>query len=198
MTCGPSGPPSPCLLGLSWPPVKRRRSAGRPSWQQLWNVLCWSTSSTTIRSRMVSAYSARPGGDQETPSTGRSRTRRSPTSKLLVPPRRPGSIHSSRCTRWRRAQQQHGKTPQSPGRPHRARLVPRHAGPLQGQNDDGACSVAWVKSSDFCPGMFDGINPNSTSYRWKTERALKSSTARQEKYALARRHDTADASTPCE
>ena len=23
-------------VGLSWPPVKRRRSAGRPSWQQLW------------------------------------------------------------------------------------------------------------------------------------------------------------------
>ena len=42
---------------------------------------------------MVSFCSAVPGGDQEKPSTDRSRTRRSPTSKLLVPPRPPRPPH---------------------------------------------------------------------------------------------------------
>ena len=46
-------------------------------------------SSTTMSSRMVSACSGRSGGDQEKPSTGRSHTRRSPVSKLIVPPRPP-------------------------------------------------------------------------------------------------------------
>ena len=44
--------------------------------------------------RVVSAYSGRSGGDQEKPSTGRSHTGRSPTSKLLVPPRPPWPPHT--------------------------------------------------------------------------------------------------------
>ena len=75
MKCGPERAAVALSVGLSWPPHKRRPSAGRPSW-----VL-----------RMVSAYSGRPGGNQETPSAARSVTRRLPTSALQPrwPPRPP-------------------------------------------------------------------------------------------------------------
>ena len=55
-------------VGLSWPPVKRQRSAGRPSWQHLWEH--------ALQERIlhhhelphgVSAYTGQAGGDQERP-----------------------------------------------------------------------------------------------------------------------------------
>ena len=70
-------------VGLSWPPDRRRRSAGRPSWRQHWER------AATVIFRVVSAYSGRGGGDQERSSPDRSHTRRSPTSALPVPPRPP-------------------------------------------------------------------------------------------------------------
>ena len=121
--------------------------ADAPAGSSSGNVLFRSTSSTTMSFRVVSAYSSRVGGNQETPSLDRSHTRRS--HRLCQ--------HSiSRPTRPRRAHQQHGKTPQSPGRPHRARLVPRHVGPVEDRTTGGACSGACAKSSACVLGCSTG------------------------------------------
>ena len=61
------------------------------------NALFKTTSSSTTSSHTASACSARPGGDQEKRSTGRSHTRSSPTSRLPVPPQPrqpPQPLHS--------------------------------------------------------------------------------------------------------
>ena len=86
-------------------------------------VLFRSTSSTTMSSRMVSAYSGRAGGNP-----GDTIDPRPLTHEEIAHVSTPcaASGHPSHCTRRRRAQRQRGKAPQDPRRPHRARLVPRH------------------------------------------------------------------------
>ena len=130
MTCGPRGPPSPCLL------VTRKAVGGppnAPAGSSCGNVLFRSTSSTTMSSRMVSACSARPGGDHEKPSTGRSHTWRSLTPTLLVPHQ---PLHSLKTS----LSYQHGKTPQNPD-PIVRRLVPRHVGPVEDTTAMGHAAV---------------------------------------------------------
>ena len=51
-------------VGLSWPPLKRQRSAGRPSFQQRGSLLCSSTSYNFTSSQTVHISPARLGGVQ--------------------------------------------------------------------------------------------------------------------------------------
>ena len=133
-------------VGLSWPPAKRRSSCG--------NVLFRSTSSTTVSSRMVSAYSGRAGGNQETSSPDRSLTRRSPTSALPVPLRPPHPLqplHSLK-TGAAAARQNAAKSTSTPSCPTGSSACWTSGG----HNGGGACSGAWVRSSDFAPGCSTG------------------------------------------
>ena len=88
-TCAPSGPPSCCLLVSIGHHTSGGGPPDAPAGSSTGNVLSRSTSSTTMSSRMVSAYSGQAGGDQETPSPDRSHTRRLSTPALPVPPRPP-------------------------------------------------------------------------------------------------------------
>ena len=110
---------------------------------------------------MVSAYSALPGGDQEKPSTGRSRTRRWPTSKLLVPPRplHPLQPLHSLKTSSEAAQQNAAKSSSTPSFATGSSTCRTS----RRQNGDGACSDAWVRSSACAPGCSTRFSP----YRWK-------------------------------
>ena len=110
-------------VGQCWPPDKRRRSARRPSGQQLCELALQEPSSTTVSSRMVSAHSGSAGGHQETPSPDRP-TRGDRPRQHSGRPGRP-----SRCTRRRRAQRQRHEAPQNPCGPHRAR--PGRDGPVE-------------------------------------------------------------------
>ena len=125
------------------------------------DVLFWSTSSTTVGSRMVSAHSAQPGGDQENPSTGRSRTRRSPTSKLFLPPRPPlppQPLHSLK-TSPAAARQNAAKSRSTPS----CATGSSTCWTCGRENGDGACSVACVRCNDFAPGCLTGstLTPRS-------------------------------------
>ena len=138
------------------------------------NELCRSTSFTTVSSRMVSAYSGLVATRR--PSLDRSHTKRSPTVRrgaaALVEDEPSGSgtkrrkIHVDPIVRdWF--------------------FDMSHQWETQRRWDKQYC-LAEVQR--LCPGMCGAINPNTFSL--ETERAT-SSTARQEKSAVTRRHDTA-------
>ena len=109
-------------------------------------MLSRSTSSTTMSSGTVSAYSGRSGGDQEKPSTGRSHTRRSPTSALLVPPLH--SLKTSPAAAVRSAARSTSTPPCATGS-STCWTIGRH-------NDDGACSSACARSSACALGCSTG------------------------------------------
>ena len=100
-------------------------------------------SSTTMSSRMVSACSGRSGGDQEKPSTGRSHTRRSPVSKLIVPPRPPPSTPAVALVE--------DEPSNSTAKRRKVQVDP--------------IVRNWFLER-LCPVLFDGVNQN-TPYRWK-------------------------------
>ena len=131
-------------VGLSWPLHKRRLSADAPAGSSCGNVLCMSTSSTTMSFRMVSACSGQAGGNRETPSSDRSPARRSPSS----PPCRSGTkrrkIQVDPIVRdWFLDISYQWKTQRRWG-----------------------MSQCLCEVQRLCPRMFDGINPN-IPYRWE-------------------------------
>ena len=114
---------------------------------------CRSTSSTTMISCMVSAYSGRVGGNHETPSLDRSHTRRLATPALPVLPSPPHPLQRQR---------------------HEAPQI--HADPIvrdwfldkpdQWRSERRRATQRYLSEVQrLCPEMFDGINPN-TPYRW--------------------------------
>ena len=144
----------------------RNRSVGAAC-NSTGNVLCRVTSSTTMTSRMVSAYSGQAGGDQERPSPDSSHTRRSPTSK----------------------------TPQSPRRLHRARLVPRHVPPV-GESAAMGRAAVFVRNPALVPRDVRRGQPEH-SVPLETERAT-SSAARQGNSAVHPQTRRGSASASCE
>ena len=153
-TCGSSGPPSPCLLAwVGHQTGTRRRPAAGPADSSSGNAPCRSTSWTTTSSRRASACSARPVGDQEKPSTGRSRTRSWPTSKLFVPPQPQHSLKTSRSaarSSWIPSPATGSSTCWTSGRE-------------SGRWDMRRCMC---EVQHMCPGVFEGTDKN-TPYRWK-------------------------------
>ena len=150
MTCGPCGPP---LTGM------RNRSVG-PACSSAGNVLCRSTSSTTMSFRMVSASSGWAGGDQDRPSSD-SHTRRSPTSALPVPPRQPRPLHSLK-TSLAAARQNATKVHVDPIVSDWFLVVP-HQWKTERRWDMQHCLTGVWR---LRPGMFGGISAN-TLYRCK-------------------------------
>ena len=140
-------------VGLSWPPDRRRRSAGRPpAGSSSGNLLCRSTSSTAMRSRMASAYCVRADGNQERPSARPVSHEdiahvSTPCAALAAPAAALVEDKTSGSGT---------KRLKNPRRPHRARLG--------GQNGDGAAVL--VRGLALVPRDVDGINPN-TAYRQK-------------------------------
>ena len=138
-----------------------------------------------MSSHMVFACSA-SGGDQEKPSTSRSHTRRSPTSRLLVPPQPPRPSHP--------LQPLHSlKTSPAAARQNAARSM---STPSCGTGS----STCWTSGKRKRDGARSGACARSSGCRGdqpehflplETERTT-SSTARQEKSVLTRRHDTAE------
>ena len=157
-------------VGLSWPPDRHAKPRGRPSGggppeapasSSTGNALFRTTSSSTTSSDTASACSARPGGDQEKPSTGRSHTRNSPTPRLTVPRQPlqpPHSLKTSPAAVVRSAA--------------RSTSTPALATGSSTCWTSGGRERRWdmqrclCEVQRLCPGMFDGINPN-TPYRWK-------------------------------
>ena len=100
---------------------------------------------------------------------------------------RPG--RPSCCTRRRRAQRQWYEMPQNPRQPHRARLVPRHDGPVE---DRTAMEHAAVHVRSPAPVPRD-VRRDQPEHPVPLEMERATSTAaRQEECALTRRHDTAE------
>ena len=132
----------------------------------------------------VSAFSGRAGGEQETPSPDRSHTRRSPSALPVPPwppwpPQPPQPLQSSKTSPAAAAR----------GRPHRARLVPRHAGPVEDTTTMEHAAVL-VRSPAPVPRDVRRDQPEH-SPPLETERTTRS-TARQENSAVTVRRDTAE------
>ena len=96
--------------------------------------------------RMVSACSARSGGDQEKPSTGRSHTRSSPTPRLPVPRQPPQPLHSLKTSPA--AVHRSGARSTSTPLPATGSSTCWTSGR---QNDDGTCGGACARSSGCAP-----------------------------------------------
>ena len=161
MTCGPSGPPSPCLLVCVGHHSGGGSPPDAPAGSSCGNVFSRSTSSTTVRSRMVSAYNGLTGGAQEVPSpAAQSRGDRPYQRSSPAAPATPAAAlvedEPSSSTAKRR-------------KVHVDPIVRdwflRRDGPVEGTTAmDHAAVLCEVRC--LCPRMFDGINQN-TPYRWK-------------------------------
>ena len=103
---------------------------------------------------MVSACSARPGGDQEKPSAGRSHTRSSPTPRLPVPPQPrqpPQPLHSLKTSP--------AAVGRSAARSTSTRSLATGSSTCWtsgGESGDGTCSGACARSSVCAPGCSTG------------------------------------------
>ena len=182
MTCGSSGPAIALSVGLSWPPDRRRRSADAPAGSSSGNVLFRSTSSTTTSSRMLSAYSGRSGGNQQTPSLDRSHTRRSPAPALPVPPQAAPAAPSTPA-----AALVEDEPSSSTAKRRKVQVDPIMRDWLLGmtrQNGDGAYLGAWVRSSACALGCSTGINQRKRS-------APRAAPLGRKTFAVTRRRDTA-------
>ena len=146
MTCGPSGPPSPCL----W-------SRGRPSWQQLWeralqeHIFHHHELPRGVRLQLPSWW--QPGDAITRPLTHEEIA--SPMPALHFPP------HSSK-TSPSAARQNAAKSRSTPS----CATGSSTCWTSGGQNDRGGMQRCLCEVQRLCPGMFDGIHPN-TPYRWK-------------------------------
>ena len=167
-------------MGLSWSPVKRRRSRGRPSRQQLWedalqeHILHHHEPPRGVRLQRLDWW-------QQGSAIARSLTHEeiAHTSAHCAPspPPTPAAAlvedePSSSAAKRRKVQ----VDPFVP---------PRHVLPLEDRRAMGHTAVGEVPR--LCPGLFDGINPN-IPYRWKRSAPRAAPLGRK---SLTRRHDTA-------
>ena len=119
-------------VGLSWPPVMRRRSVGRPSWQQLWeralqdHILEHHELPHGVRLQRSAWW--RPGEAIDRPLTHEelAHTKTPCAAAALVEDEPSGSASKRR------------KIHVDPDRP---RLVPRHAGPVEERAAMGHAAV---------------------------------------------------------
>ena len=127
-------------VGLGWPPVKRRRSAGRPSWQQLWE--------RALQDHILEHHELPRSVrlQREKPSTGRSHTRSSLTHRLPV--QLLHSLKTSPAAVGRSAARSRSTRPPVTGS--------STCWTSGGQNGDGACSGACAWSSGCAPGCSTG------------------------------------------
>ena len=165
------------FVGLSWAPHKRRRSAGRPSWQLLWGTC-------SSEAPLPPSCSSRTGWQNRRRHRPPLHSRRSLTA-ALQPPRPPRPPR--RCIRRRRAQRQRHEAPQNPRGPHRAQLVLRRCWTSGGQIGDGTCSSACARSGACALGCSTGSTRTPRTAGQRTS----SSATRQEDFAVTRRRDTA-------
>ena len=134
-------------LSVGLTPDRRRRTAGRPSWQQLWE--------RALQEHILhhhAAYSGRTGGAQEAPSPACSHMRKSLTSALLVllpHPLRP--LHSLK-TSPAAARQNAAKSTSIPSCATGSSTCPATGR----QNGTGAYRSAWVRSGACVPGCSTG------------------------------------------
>ena len=141
-----------------------RDHADAPASSGSGKVLCRSTSSTTMSSWLVSAYSGWAGGDQERPSPNWSHTRRSPTSAPpvpLQPPRPPQPLHSLKTSP---AALEAAKSTSTP---------PCATGSSTcwtsgGLHGDGACSGAYARSSGNSPYCWKRTEPRAARFGRKS------------------------------
>ena len=152
------------------------------------NVLFRSTSSTTMSSPMLSAYSGRVGGNQETPSFDRSHTRRSPIPARPVPPQTPRP-HQTLKTSPAAALQNATKSRSTPSCATGSSTFWTSGG----QKAVGHAAVL-VRVPALVPWDVRRDQPEH-SLPLETERTSRS-TARQEDLAVTRRHDTAERAHP--
>ena len=164
----------------------RQATAVRRTGSSSGNVLCRSTSSTTVSCRMVSACSVWGGGDQDVPSPDRSHTRRSPIPALIVPLSHPLQLLHSLKTGSAVTLQNAAKSRSTPS----CATGSSTCSATGRQNGNGACRSALVRWSACVPARSTG-STRTLRTAVETERA-KSSTARQEDPAGTRRHDTAE------
>ena len=116
---------------------------------------------------MVSSCSARPGGDQEKPSIGRSRTRRPPTSKTpratLAAPAAPTTPAAALVE---------DEPSSSTAKRRKVHVDPIVRDWFLDMSHQWKTQRRWSMQQCLCEvqrrclGMFDGINPN-TPHRWK-------------------------------
>ena len=159
-------------VGLSWPPVKRQRSAGRRSWQQL--------SERALHKHILHHHELLYGVPLT--AAGLVATRRDHRSTVYRgdrrhqrswPPQPPQPLHSLKTSPVAARQNSAKSTPTS-----ECATGSSTCSTSGGQNGDGACSGACARSSGSAPGCL-------------TRSARTSSAARQEDFATTRRHDTA-------
>ena len=171
-------------VGLSWPPDRyTKQTRGRPSWQQLWERAL----STTTSFRMVTACSARFGGDQEKPSTGRSHEELAHTKTPRAATAAPATPAAALVEDGPSGSASKRRKVLSLRRPRRSRLVPRHAGPVEERAAVGH-AVVLVRGPASVPRDVRRDQPEH-SLPLEAERAT-SRDARQENFAVARRHDS--------
>ena len=134
-------------VGLSWPPDRYTKTPrGRPTWQQLWE--------RALQEHIMNHHDLPQGirlqrpGRQTKPSTGRSYTRSSPTSRRLVPPRPPRPLKTSPAAVHRSA----ARSTSTPS-PATGSLTCWTSGRPSG---DGTCGGACARSSACAPGCSTG------------------------------------------
>ena len=165
-------------VGLSWPPRRRRRSAGRFSWQHLWeralqeHILNHHELPQGIRLQRPALW--RPGETIDRPRTHEELVH---ISALLVPP-----LHSS-MTSPAAALPSAARTTSTP-----SSATGSSTFWTSGRHGDGACSGAWVRSSVFAPGCSTGSTPTLLI----AGNGAHHEQHRQENFAVTRRHDTAE------
>ena len=134
---------------LSWPPDRYTKTPrGRPSRQQLWERALQDHIMNRHELPQASACTARPGGDQENPSTGRSHTRSSPSSRRLVLPRQPRPLKTGPAAVHRSA----ARSTSTPS-PATGSSTCWTSGRPSG---DGTCRGACARSSVCAPGCSTG------------------------------------------
>ena len=144
-------------VGLSWPPVKRRRSAGRRSWQQLWeralqkHILHHHEVPRGVRLQRPDWW--RPGGAIARPLT----------HEKIAHTRTPCAASAAALVE---------DEPSGSGTKRRNIHVPVVCDWFLDMLDQWKAERRWSMQRclgevwRLCPGMFDGINQN-TPHRWK-------------------------------
>ena len=169
-------------VGLSWPPVQRRRSAGRPTWQQHWEcalqeyILHHHELPHGVRLQRADWWQPRDAIARPLTHEGKAyvRTPAEPTAPAAA----------SR----RRAQRQWYEAPQSPRRP-----VVRDW--FLDMLDQWRTERRWGMQRclcevwRLCPKIFDGTNPN-TPYRWKRSAPAEAPLGRKNVLSPVRRDTT--------